>query len=566
MRCRELWVLVGATALLALMAALMWEAAREESATIDEPIYVACGYMHWRAPGYAFNPEHPPLARWSYGLALQSLDLRLAPALREIWEREAARPEAFPWRGKPRAGPELFPQGPRDWYFWPYLEAQIFANTLVYGSGHDAEQILGRARAVAIGWTLLGGLVVLAWARAVAGWGAGLLALALWGVNPVVLGYGHLALLDMPVTFWMLLAVWSFDRYVAGPTWRGAARTGALVGAALATKFSGLLLGPMFLVVAAVRWRDCGRAFWRGIPVMGLAAWLVVLVVYAPFWAPAPVLPAEQAQAVGVPVWFQVLRPVLVPADFFKGVAIQAAHASQGHDAYLLGQWRTQGWWWYFPVALAVKTPIPLLLAFGLGLVGRCRQRAWAGGTPWWAAGVYLVLACVGSINIGVRYLLPVMSLLCVATAVAVGRAGRATWWTTWGLVVLAGLLVVRARPFYLEYHNEWAGGTARGYRVLADSNYDWGQDVKRLQRYLAGRKREPVYLCYFGVPQAIEYYRIGARRVTAAEAAELTEGTLIVSVNEWLRPEWAWLRQRQRPVDRVGQTLFVFELGGATP
>jgi hypothetical protein len=28
------------------------------------------------------------------------------------------------------------------------------------------------------------------------------------------------------------------------------------------------------------------------------------------------------------------------------------------------------------------------------------------------------------------------------------------------------------------------------------------------------------------------------------------------------VRPEWAWLRERQEPSDRIGYTLFVYQLG----
>jgi hypothetical protein len=38
-------------------------------------------------------------------------------------------------------------------------------------------------------------------------------------------------------------------------------------------------------------------------------------------------------------------------------------HAEAGHTAYLFGRFSTTGWWYYFPVALAVKTPIALSMA-----------------------------------------------------------------------------------------------------------------------------------------------------------------------------------------------------------
>ena len=39
----------------------------------------------------------------------------------------------------------------------------------------------------------------------------------------------------------------------------------------------------------------------------------------------------------------------------------------EGHAAFLLGEFRMTGWWYYFPVALAVKTPIAFLLLLPWG-------------------------------------------------------------------------------------------------------------------------------------------------------------------------------------------------------
>jgi len=46
--------------------------------------------------------------------------------------------------------------------------------------------------------------------------------------------------------------------------------------------------------------------------------WVVVLAVYAPEWRPAPPLNHVRAAEIGVPAWFQTLRPILVPPAFFK--------------------------------------------------------------------------------------------------------------------------------------------------------------------------------------------------------------------------------------------------------
>lgn len=161
-----------------------------------------------------------------------------------------------------------------------------------------------------------------------AGGGAGALGVALWVLNQVTLAYGHLVLTDMGETLMFVLAVGCFSTFLDRPSTGRAVSCGLACGGALAMKFSAVLLAPILLALLGLRamvrrdWRGLGRY----VCVMALAAGGVVLVVYAPFWRPAPPLPTDVATKLGVPTWFQVLRPVLIPPDFFKGLALVAGH------------------------------------------------------------------------------------------------------------------------------------------------------------------------------------------------------------------------------------------------
>ena len=61
--------------------------------------------------------------------------------------------------------------------------------------------------------------------------------------------------------------------------------------------------------------------------------------------------------------------------DLVNGVVAVKAHNDSGHLSYLLGQVRLTGWWYFYLVALAVKTPIPLLVAGPARLVRGWRAR-----------------------------------------------------------------------------------------------------------------------------------------------------------------------------------------------
>ncbi len=566
---RERIATIVAIALLVFMVTLLAKPIREESATMDEPVFLAAGYSYCRGFGFYFDPEAPPLAKMISGSPLLLMDVRLPPAAQSLLNRQVGFAYACPWSGWAASRPvgELFPSGRDNWYYWPFWEAQLLAETVLYGSGNDADKLLAAGRWTQVALTVLTGVVIFFWLRRLAGVEAAALGVALWALNPLALAYGHLVLSDMGVTLMITLTVWRFACLLDRPSVCRAVLCGLAFGGALVMKFSAIVLTPILFVLGILHviTRKEWRGFRRHVFVIALAAMGVVLVVYAPFWGPAPSLPAEQAAKIGVPAWFQVLRPVLIPPDFFKGLALVGAHAASGHEAFLCGQWRQTGWWYYFPVALAVKTPIPLLLLMFTGLtflVARWRQFSLGNATPWLAALIYLAISLKSTIDIGVRHLLPIFPLMAVGIASQMAlqpRWVRLVGWLCAGWLLLA---TWRAHPFFLEYFNEAAGGSANGYRWLVDSNLDWGQDVKRLKRFLNERGIASVDLSYFGQPYAVGYCGISSRRVTADQARKIRDGTLVVSASLLVRPEWDWLRNGHTPAARVGYTLFVYSIG----
>jgi 4-amino-4-deoxy-L-arabinose transferase-like glycosyltransferase len=339
---------------------------------------------------------------------------------------------------------------------------------------------------------------------------------------------------------------------------------GAATGLALAMKFSAVLLAPIFVLLLLARWREA-RRIWKWLPLVGVVAWLVLMLVYAPEWKPAPALSAAEAERIGVPGWFQKLRPVLVPPGFFKGIAMVAAHGEHGHEAFLWGEWSTKGWWYYFPLALWWKLPVPFLLltVAGLGLwLARVRRWNFSEAVPWVAALAWLALAMLQTINIGVRHVLPMMPLLAVGAAQQWSRLSVRWRVAGWALCGWLAVAMAVAYPFYIEYFNEFAGGTRNGYRCLVDSNYDWGQDAKRLQAWLAARGNPKVYLRFFGPGKAIQHYGIRYEPASPEKARQAKEGLLVISASALMKPDWRWLDQEHKPLARIGQTLLVYEIG----
>jgi len=558
-----------AIALLVLMASLMATPINEESATADESSFLVAGYTYWHGYGFTFDPEAPPLAKMISAAPLLFMDVKLSRTARELLDRQVGVPVTGRWSGQAQLVDEHFPVARDNWYFWPTMEVTKLGQEFVYGGANDAAKLLAAGRWMQVALTVLTGIVIFVWLRRLAGGTAGALGVALWALNPITLAYGHLVLTDMGEALMFVLAVWCFAIFLDRPSTGRASLCGLACGGALVMKFSAVVLAPILLVVAGLH--AMLRREWRGlgkhVSVMALVAGGVVLLIYAPYWTPAAPLPADAATKIGVPTWFQLLRPVLIPPDFFKGLALVAGHESPGPLAFLCGQWKQTGWWYYFPVTLAVKTPLPLLLLTIAGLLmwlRGLRRFSFQYGIPWIAALMYLLFAVVGNINIGVRHLLPMFALLAVGTASQFSLHSRRMQVCGWLCTGWLLLVTWHAYPYFIEYFNEVAGGSSNGYRWLVDSNLDWGQDVKRLRHFVDEQAMTNIDLAYFGPDRSIDYHGIPGRRVTTDEAAEMRSGALVVSATELMRPAWDWLRASHEPVARVGYTMFIYRLGDA--
>ncbi len=554
-------------ALLVLMATLMAAPIKDESATVDESVFLMAGYTYWHGYGFIFDPEAPPLAQLISTAPLLFMDVKLPVGAQKLLDRQAETALPRRWSGEPRLVDGHLPEARDNWYFSP--DTAPLAQEFLYGGANDADKVLAASRWMQVVLTVLTGIVIFFWLRRLAGGMAAALGVALWALNPVTLAYGHLVLTDMGETLMFVLAVWGFSTFLDRPSTGRAALCGLACGGALVMKFSAVLLAPILLALLGLHvmlkrdWRGLGKH----LLVMALAAAGVVLLIYAPFWRPAPPLPADTATKIGVPTWFQVLRPVLIPPDFFKGLALLGQHESAGHWAFLCGQWRQTGWWYYFPVTMAVKTPLPLLLLTAVGLLmwlGRLRRFSLPQAIPWLAALLYLLFAMAGNINIGVRHLLPMFALLAVGTASQFSLRSRQVQLCAWLCTGWLLLVTWHARPYFIEYFNELAGGPSNGYRCLVDSNLDWGQDVKRLKHFLNEQAMTNIDLAYFGPDRSLDYERITGRRVTPDEASGLHSGTLVISASYLMGRGWDWLRACHEPVARVGYTMFVYRLGDA--
>jgi hypothetical protein len=576
------------------MAALMIGPARQDSATVDETAHLSIGYIAWKGwPTRMGADEHPPLGQMLEAAPLLFMDVKYSPLALALLKGELSYSWTMSWAGRvvsvrdlvpagcegrpvqlPPLGdvmvqwrcPSRYPAG--SWYYIGAGEGQMFGKYLVYDGLNDGDAMLFAGRVVQIGLTLLTGVVVFLWTRNATKVGqAGLVALALWAFNPTALSYGHLTNTDIGVTFGITLAIYIFAQFLEGPNMKRAAIGGAATALALVLKYTALILGPVFLValiIARKRFKTTVPGACKMAGAFLLAGWCVTLIAFLPWRASAPPPTPAELAVLELPGWFTSLRPLLIPCEFFKGIAMALGHSKIGTDSYLMGEWKQGGWWYYFPLAFLLKSSISYVVLVAGGLVLFIRK---AKSVPlleqmaWLGAGMYLLVSMSSGVNIGVRHLLPMFPLLCVGVGCGVARlADRRLKMAALALVGWQMLSALLAYPLYLQFVSEAVGGAPNGYKYLVDSNYDWGQDANRLKKFLEDRQIGHIYLDYFGTQFSIEHLKVPNTRVTAEAAKQIRQGTLVVSVSQLVRPEWAWLRESRQPVARVAHTLFVYQ------
>jgi 4-amino-4-deoxy-L-arabinose transferase-like glycosyltransferase len=361
-----------------------------------------------------------------------------------------------------------------------------------------------------------------------------------------VIAHGRYVTTDLAVTAFYFLTVAAWFTWLKRGGWTWLAATGIALGLALGSKFSALLLVPALAVCAltAVRRRRLWVlvAGWTAVCVMGFA---ILAALYGPATLVAIEYPRENPYLVG----FNEVRQ----------------HNTGGHPAFLLGQFSESGWWYYFPVAAALKSTLAsiALVLLALPFVRR-------GAVLALAAACFAAALVYSGLNIGYRHALPAVPL--VYALAGIGAASAIRRWRPAGaictlLVAAHAAESLRAYPHYLPFFNIAAGGPAAGPRYLSDSNVDWGQDVKKLRAYLAGRNAMEPCISYFG-NTPLRYYGIGERDVPVTsdlEARNNVNCIAAVSVTElqgvYGDPgKYAWLRERE-PDARIGYSIYVFDL-----
>ncbi|MDP3052822.1 MAG: glycosyltransferase family 39 protein [bacterium] len=576
----------------------MISVSKQESAIMDELAHIPAGYSYLRYLDFRLNPEHPPLIKAISAIPLMSMGLSF-PVTQPSWTDNIN-------------------------------DQWVAGNQFIYKSGNDADRIIFWARLGPILLTLLLVVLIYIWARELLGGWWGLLPAFLFAFSPTVLAHGHYVTTDIGAAFGVVLATYFFIKFLLKPTGKYLIFAGLAFGVAELMKFSTVLLIPYFIALVLV-WTirklpaQAGRRFWRKLLFLAaifVIGYVLVYLVYFLFTLNYPIS-KQVADTQSILTSFKTrlfadidikmagdkfLRPL---AHYLLGVLMVSQRSVGGNTAYFLGGISAAGWWYYFPVVFLLKEPIPSLILIFIALIfclwnfmrsikfkASCfmlyvsRFKDYLGThLPEFAMLFFIIFywlySMQGKLNIGVRHILPTMPFIYILAAAGLKSWVNNKFWKHSFKISLIFVLLfwylletIFAYPFYLSYFNQFGGGVFGGYRYVTDSNYDWGQDLKRLTVFVEEKGIQKIAVDYFGGGDT-KYY-LGDKMENwwsnRGNPQDIGIEWLAVSVNTLQsalakaapgferksEDEYRWLQEIKNPFQpdyRIGTSIFVYKL-----
>ncbi|MBI3089021.1 MAG: glycosyltransferase family 39 protein [Candidatus Colwellbacteria bacterium] len=569
--------------------AIMATVSSQESAIMDELAHIPAGYGYVKYLDYRLNPEHPPLVKIVSAIPLAFLNLNF-PTDKPAWQDDV--------NGQWAVGTQF-----------------------LYESGNNADKIIQWARVGPMILTLILIAFVYFWSREFLGPRWAFLPTIFTAFSPTILAHGHYVTTDIGAALGIIVALYFFAKFLENRSRRSLVFAGLAFGFAQLLKFSAVILTPYFLILAVVLWVIRKPRSWKGgwrLFRSVILIFLTSLIIIYPFYFITTLnYPIERQAAdtdfilnsfaggttpqgeicepmrcvAELDIWMAD-KPLLRPlAEYMLGILMVMQRSAGGNTVYFLGEVSATGNPLYFPVVYLIKEPLPILILMTLALfyVLLRRGRSLRPGVSELSMLLFIIFYALYSItsnlNIGVRHLLPIMPLAYILAAAGlksfVSAGNQKIKLGFLGVLILWFLISVGgAYPYYLSYFNE-AVGTDSGWRYVTDSNYDWGQDLKRLKTFAenppAGGNVDKIAVDYFGGGNP-QYY-LGDKNVNWQSAKgdprksgihwlavsvnflQLAKGELHPGQERNSEDEYQWLKDYEHPYAKAGKSIFIYKL-----
>lgn len=420
---------------------------------------------------------------------------------------------------KPKIETQHFQDSPNTWHL-----GYNFMN--LNRNQYQSIFTLGRCMVIILGFLL--GLTIYFWGKELYGYKGALLALSLYAFNPNILAHSSLVTIDIGASLTIFFSVYCLWKYLRKPTTFSIALAGVALGLAQLSKFTALLLYPIYFFIFGTL--CIGRGFKKKdrdikFPAISIIKYskdffiiilLSIFIINLGYLFSNSFLPASEYNFSSdllkniFPLFWSGF-PIPLPYDYLTGFDYQLAQAAGGHPfyvSYLMGEHSLTGWWYYYMISFLVKNPVPLLIILAMTIIACMEIRTARTDTVsflcLWAPAIayFIYFSFFTHTPIGIRYLLPVFPFLFLASGFLFHQAIIKFKRMQYLLIFLMILYVpsaLIAYPNYLSYFNIAAGGSRNGSHWLIDSNLDWGQSLPALKKYMDKNNIDKIKMGYFG-------------------------------------------------------------------
>ncbi len=464
-------VVLTIAVLMAIQAAMLAYTAFRLTPVYDEPGHFVAGVTHWQCGTTELYRVNPPMPR----MVMTAIPYLLGARVDYRSQRTVTLD-----RKEIHLGFSHFEADPkRAMYF------------------------LGLARLTAIVWPLIGTLVIFRWSRELNGDAAGLFSVALWCFSPLILANSQLILPDVAAASLGLLAAYSFYHWLKKPTFAGAFLTGLGLGAAELTKFTLIILFPLWVLIwllwsileqrTLIHWKR------QSLQILFLFC-MALLVINAGYNFDGTFTKLgdykfvsdtfrganlEDVNSVGRNRFFNTWMgaiPIPLPKDVLQGMDVQQLDFDDKTSvSFLRGELKTGGGWYYYYVyAYLIKEPIGFLLILFVSFLTAHRMADWRVFSVLLPVPIliFLIVSAQTAFNHHLRYILPAIPFLAVwaGRLMSPSVLGVRMRWVAVCFLLSGMIASASVYPYSYAYFNCLVGGSENGYRHLAGSNVEWGQ------------------------------------------------------------------------------------------
>ncbi|HXN05452.1 MAG TPA: hypothetical protein VN944_00135, partial [Nitrospiria bacterium] len=355
------WQLTIVGGLLLLYIFMAVSATTQKSTTFDESRHLTLGYLYWTQPSSHLASESGIFAQAWAAMPLLADHLHAPQEKGELWSNLGQWAETY---------------------------------RFFYSMGNDPSAMLFQARTMIslLGATL--GVLIFFWSRELFGALGGFVSLLLFIFCPNMLAHGALATTDMAATLGFFAVTFSFWTLSHTVSWRNLVFSVLSLCCLALTKLSAILVLPIFFLILTVRFFSrrlvefqifttktlCDRLARAGVwsLLLGLHLIAVVGILWLAYnfqydsWNQE----AFRLQTLASPdfsLWSgaglkafilqNIHQADLLPPAYLEGLSF-TLQSSDFRSAFLCGKYSEQGWWWFFPFAFLIKTPVASLVLF----------------------------------------------------------------------------------------------------------------------------------------------------------------------------------------------------------